>query len=69
MSDVEITEGAGVSFSVTGVEATGGTNSVLVWTEVVPSQTPSYSAVAPSQTPSYSTVAPSQTPTWTNIEA
>ena len=58
----------------TGVSATGeigeGTGEILAtWGQIIPIQTPSYSAITPSQSPSFSAVSPSQSPSWTDIAA
>ena len=58
----------------TGVSATGeigeGTGEILAtWGQIIPIQTPNYSAITPSQSPSFSAVSPSQSPSWTDIAA
>ena len=58
----------------TGVSATGeigeGTGEIFAtWGQIIPIQTPSYSAITPSQSPSFSAVSPSQSPSWTDIAA
>ena len=50
------------NISVTGVSATGqigaGTGEVFpVWGQIIPSQTPNFSAISPSQTPSWENIA------------
>jgi hypothetical protein len=39
------------------VYGTGGTGFLLVWSEIVPDQTPSYSTISPSQSPDWKDVA------------
>ena len=58
----------------TGVSATGeigeGTGEIFAtWGQIIPIQTPSYSAITPSQSPSFSAVSPSQSPSWTDLAA
>ena len=58
----------------TGVSATGeigaGTGEIFAtWGQIIPIQTPNYSAITPSQAPSFSAVSPSQSPSWTDIAA
>ena len=58
----------------TGVSATGeigeGTGEILAtWGQIIPIQTPNYSAITPSQSPSFSAVSPNQSPSWTDIAA
>jgi hypothetical protein len=60
--------------SPTGLSATGqigeGTGEIFAtWGQIIPIQTPSYSAITPSQSPSFSAVSPSQSPSWTDLAA
>ena len=43
--------------NVTGLSATGSVGSVLVWSEIIPSQNSNFSAITPSQTPSWTDIA------------
>ena len=55
---------ADADVDVTGLEASGQVNGVVVWITVVPNQTPSYNEVVPSQSPTWTEVEPEQTPNW-----
>jgi hypothetical protein len=53
----------------TGIVGTGQVGSVLVWSQIVPSQSPSWSAVSPSQSPSWSTITTGVSDNWEDIAA
>ena len=55
-------------YLITGVTATGNVGIVLVYTQIVASQTPNWSTVT-TNTTSWTNNAPSQTPNWTDIAA
>ena len=55
-------------YPVTGVTATANSGIVLVYTSIVPSQTPNWTAVT-TASQSWSTQTPSQNPNWTDIAA
>jgi len=55
-------------YPVTGVTATVNSGIVLVYTSIVPSQTPNWTAVT-TASQSWSTQTPSQNPNWTDIAA
>ena len=58
----------GVSnIALTGVHGTGVLENLLVWGDVVPGQTTSYSEVSTSQTPDYSVVSTSQSPNYSEV--
>ena len=57
-----------IGVSPTGVTATGNTGIVLIYTEIVANQTPSWVSVA-GVTTEWANVAPSQTPSWTDKAA
>jgi hypothetical protein len=57
-----------IGVSPTGVTATGNTGIVLVYTDVIPSQTPNWVAVA-GVTTTWTDVTASQTPSWTEKAA
>ena len=57
------------SLSLTGVVGTGEVESLIVWGEIIPGQTASYSNVVPGQTASYSEISPGQTASWEEIAA
>jgi hypothetical protein len=57
-----------VGASPTGVTGTGNTGIVLVYTDVIPSQTPNWVSVAGVST-TWTDKTPSQTPAWTNKAA
>ena len=61
--------GGDSNYTVTGVAATAELSSVIVWGNLIPDQTPSWSATTPSQSPSWSEVTPSQSPDWEDIAA
>ena len=44
---------ASAGIDVTGINATGNLGAVLVWGELIPDQTPSYSTISPSQSPDW----------------
>ena len=60
----DITASTHVTIAVTGLYGTSGLGGLLVWSPVIPDQTPSWSDVGASQSPSYSTISPSQSPDW-----
>ena len=57
-----------IGFFLTGVTATANTDIVLIYTEIIASQTPNWSNVTGTTT-TWGDVTPSQTPSWTNRAA
>jgi hypothetical protein len=64
-----VTVDAQATIEVTGVEATGLVNPVLVWGRIVPNQNPGYTPDQPTQSPGWSSETPSQSPGWTRTAA
>jgi len=52
-----VTSEGDANATVTGLLATGSVGSVLVWGQIVPSQTSNFSAITVSQTPSWTNIA------------
>ena len=80
VDDVTVTEGTGVTVSLnnTGITATGAVGTVLIWSSIIPNQSPNFVPITPSQTPSFAPITPaqsasfaenvpSQTSSWTPI--
>ena len=67
LGSVTVSAAAGVT--ATGIAITAELGTATVWGNLIPDQTPSWSATTPSQSPSWSEVTPSQTPDWTDIAA
>ena len=80
VNDVTVTEGTGVTVSLnnTGITATGAVGTVLIWSSIIPNQSPNFVPITPSQTPSFAPITPaqsasfaenvpSQTSSWTPI--
>ena len=67
LGSVTVTGVANVT--ATGIAITAELGTATVWGNLIPDQTPSWSATTPSQSPSWSEVTPSQTPDWTDIAA
>ena len=80
VDDVTVTEGTGVTVSLnnTGITATGVVGTVLIWSSIIPNQSPNFVPITPSQTPSFAPITPaqsasfaenvpSQTSSWTPI--
>jgi hypothetical protein len=55
-------------YLVTGVTATANTGIVLIYTSIVPTQTPDWTDIT-TASPSWSEETPSQNPDWTEIAA
>ena len=64
-----VTVAADANVALSGVSAAGQIGNVFIWSQIIPSQTPSWGPVGPSQTPNWTNTTPSQTPNWTNIAA
>ena len=62
VNSATVSSSGAANVSVTGVSATGqvgaGTGEVFpIWGQIIPSQTPNFSAISPSQTPSWTNIA------------
>ena len=60
----DITASTHVTIAVTGLYGTGEIGGLLVWSRVIPDQTPNWTDAGARQSPSYSTISPSQSPDW-----
>lgn len=54
---------------VAGLQVIGYVGQVLVWGQIVPSQTPDWTEIVPVDSPGWVEIAPSQSPNWTQIAA
>jgi hypothetical protein len=64
-----VTVNAGSVATVTGIGLVTNTGTVLVWSDIITTQSPNYSDVNTSQTAGYSDINTNQTPSWTDIAA
>jgi hypothetical protein len=60
---------AGSVATVTGIGLVTNTGMVLVWSDIITTQSPNYSDVNTSQIAGYSDINTNQTPSWTDIAA
>jgi len=69
VNDVTVTGGAGVTVSLnnTGITATGVVGTVLIWSSIIPNQSPNFSPITPSQTPSFAPISPAQSASFAEI--
>jgi len=69
VDDVTVTEGTGVTVSLNniGITATGVVGTVLIWSSIIPNQSPSFAPITPSQTPSFAPISPAQSASFAEI--
>ncbi|MCP4282051.1 MAG: hypothetical protein GY776_18905 [Alteromonas sp.] len=69
VDDVTVTEGTGVTVSLnnTAITATGVVGTVLIWSSIIPNQSPNFAPITPSQTPSFAPITPAQSASFAEI--